>query len=184
MDLETILYIAMFILFSVFSGAANRKKKKNEQEGRREESQGPTLEEEIRRMQEQILGKREDRTTTEERPAQNRRPVSRSPYETLDDEEEETQRYKRIEREDYSLEDVKKAERQYESYTPSSYKTEIPNYESQSVDALGKGKELHSVMDQTKPFNRFERIDEQIGEIDFDARKAIIYSEILRRPEY
>lgn len=184
MDLETILYIAMFILFSVFSGAANRKKKKNEQEGRREENQGPTLEEEIRRMQEQILGKREDRRTTEDRPAQNQRPVSRSPYETLDDEEEETQRYKRIEREDYSLDTIKKTEQQYETYTPPNYKTEMPNYENQSVEALAKGKELHSVMDKAKPFNRFEKIDEQIGDIEFDARKAIIYSEILRRPEY
>jgi hypothetical protein len=178
MDLETIFYIAMFILFSVFSGAANRKKKKKE-----EKHEGPTLEEEIRRMQEQILGKRENRNTTAEQPA-TERPVSRFPYETMDGEQEETQRYKRVERENYSLEDIKRVEHQYETYKPSNYTPLIPNYESQSVDALSRGTELHSVMDKTQPNKRFARIDEQIGEIDFDARKAIIYSEILRRPEY
>ncbi|HYG14257.1 MAG TPA: hypothetical protein VEC12_00785 [Bacteroidia bacterium] len=181
MDLETIFYIAMFILFSVFSGAANRKKKKNEQENRREDNQGPTLEEEIRKMQEQILGKRETQAEAREQ----QRPISRSPYETLDDDQEETQRYKRIERENYSLEDIKKVERQYETYTPSSYKTEIANYENQSVDALGRGKEQHSVMDKkTFPVNRFDHSDEVAEPFDFDARKAFIYSEIFRRPEY
>lgn len=185
MDIENIIYIAIFILFSLFSGnKANKKKRERERE---QESEAPdsSLEEEIRKMAERMMGKVEEPTPTKQ-PTEYRSAPQQNSYETYEGEGYDTA--KPLETVsappviNYSQQDIERAERENERFRNGETKVDYRNYEAEVVESLKKGKEKHSVIDRKSVAITDRDVAETVFE--FDGRKAIIYAEILRRPEY
>lgn len=198
MDIETIVYIAIFILFSIFSGnKANKKKKRGGREESEHDSPDTSLEDEIRRMADRMMGKKEEeKPQPTEYKREEYKPLSerhkeeeKSPYETYNRNYDNERPLERIPSEpvvDYSENDIETLREYNKRIQAERYKTEVINYEAKSVESLAKGKELHTVMDDEEPEqkNVMEIIDERFDYSNFDPRKAVIFTEILKRPQY
>ncbi len=197
MDIENIIYIAIFILFSIFSGKkkADKKKRQKEEEEADAPDTSPSLEDEIRRMTERLTGKveakKEQEATTPTQP-EYKRPQYATPYETdenkinYDRDEEPIERIPTQPITNYGNDDIERLREHNKRLRTKKYEEkEVTNYEYRSIDSLAKGKELHSVMDDDKETTTVvETLDEYIDFSDFDAREAVVYAEILKRPQY
>lgn len=197
MDIETIIYIAIFILFSLFSGKKKADKNKRGRKYEEEyEEEDTSLEDEIRRMAERMTGKE----TQEQKPAEpeyktqeTKKEEYTSPYKTYDRKTNYDRDVEPIEKiptepvTDYSVNDIDKLREYNERLKKMRYEEKVENYEAKSVESLLKGKELHSIMeeeDEEEGKGLMEIIDERFDYSNFDPRKAVIFTEILKRPEY
>jgi hypothetical protein len=192
MDIETIVYIAIFILFSIFSGNKANKKKRSQPEEEYDEPD-TSLEDEIRRMAERMTGKRtQEKQPEPEYRAEEKKKEYTSPYKTYDRKTNYDRDVEPIERiptepvKDYSVSDVESLREYNERIRNQKYEPEVTNLEARSIDSLARGMELHSVMDDKEEENKslMEIIDERFDYSNFDPRKAVIFTEILKRPEY
>lgn len=182
--MDNLIYLAILIILSIISSAW--KKKNQEKENAPNDAD---LEEEIRRMAERFMGKKEEPRNTP--PFETYQPVKpQTPSYESYDEYAGDEKYSRYEeqytrRVDYSEEDIKQVEAKHESYKRPEYAMAFDNYDQKSVESMQKGKELHSLMnpDAAKP-HEDTKIEKHVLFEDFDPRKAIIYAEILKRPEY
>lgn len=183
--MDNLIYLAILVILSIISSAW--KKKNQEKENAPNDAD---LEEEIRRMAERFMGKREEpRNTPPVETYQPAKPTTPS-YESFD-EYAGDERYSRYEekytqrRIDYSEEDIKQVEERHESYKRPEYALPFDNYDQKSIESMQKGKELHSLMhDDDAKTKAGDKLEKHTLFEDFDPRKAIIYAEILKRPEY
>lgn len=195
--MDNLLYLAILIVFSIVSSILNKKKKDREQKN---SDPDVSLEDEIRRMAERMMGKTEEPKPqppveyTQPEPEKNYRKladeVKESPYDTYDDDyDEEVEPLEQIPTRpvvDYSQNDVEALKKYNETLKNLKYgQTPPTNYEQKSIDSLKAGRELHTVMDhKAKETSTIEAVEDRFSMDDFDARKAIIYAEIFKRPEY
>lgn len=195
MDIETIVYIAILILFSLFSGKKKADKNKRRREAEAEEYDAPetSLEDEIRRMAERMTGqKKEEKKPEPEYKSQETKKEYTSPYETYDRKtnyDRDLEPLERIPTEpvtDYSVSDVETLREYNERIRAKKYEANVTNLEKRSIDSLAKGKELHTVMGDEEEESKsvMEIIDERFDYSNFDPRKAVIFTEILKRPQY
>jgi FtsZ-interacting cell division protein ZipA len=193
-DFSTIIYIIIAILFSIFSGKKKAKKNAPQQDEEEYEEQETSLEDEIRKMAERMTGKTE---TPKEEPkpeykTEEKRPQYATPYERYDNKtnyDRDIEPLEKIPSEpvtDYSVDDIEALRKYNESLKAQKYATTTTNLESRAIDSLAKGKELHTVMNKKEDEigKSITAIDEKIDASNFDGRKAFIYSEIFKRPEY
>ncbi len=198
--MDNLLYLAILIVFSIVSRILNKKKKDREQENNAPDA---SLEDEIRRMAERMMGKTEEpkqQPTVEYQQAEPEKQykkladeVKDSPYDTYDDDVDYDEDLEPLEQipsrpvVDYSQNDVEALKKYNETLKNLKYGQTAPtNYEQKSIDSLKAGRELHTVMAHTEDkYKGIETAEEARFDLgDFDARKAIIYAEILKRPEY
>lgn len=196
--MDNLLYLAILIVFSIVSSILNKKKKDREQEN---SAPDVSLEDEIRRMAERMMGKIEEEKP--QAPVEYNQPepekkykkladeINGSPYDAYDDDVDYDEDLEPLEQiptrpvVDYSQNDVEALKKYNETLKNLKYgQTPPTNYEQKSIDSLKAGRELHSVMDHTaKDTSGIDAIENRFMD-DFDARKAIIYAEIFKRPEY
>lgn len=185
LDLETIFYIIVAGISIISGMRANKKKKEQENEPLPDTS----LEEELRRMAERMMGKKEEETTpptvtpTQRQETVKPRPFVYDTYETIDSDENRQRELEDLETApyapvvNYSEMDIRRREAELAAMTAPE------NYEAKAVEAIQKGKELHTVIDSgRKPENKIEQHIDFLS--DFDPRKAVIYAEIMKRPEW
>lgn len=196
--MDNLLYLAILIVFSIVSSILNKKKKDREQEN---SAPDVSLEDEIRRMAERMMGKIEEEKP--QAPVEYNQPepekkykkladeINGSPYDTDEDDVDYDEDLEPLEQiptrsvVDYSQNDVEALKKYNETLKNLKYgQTPPTNYEQKSIDSIKAGRELHSVMDHTaKDTSGIDAIENRFMD-DFDARKAIIYAEIFKRPEY
>lgn len=196
-DFSTIIYIIAAILFSLFSRKKKADKKRREKEGEEEyDAPEESLEDEIRKMAERMTGKKAEEkpepTPEPEYKTEEERPQYASPYERYDNKTNYDRDIEPLEQiptkpvTDYSVSDVESLREYNERIKSQKYAANVTNLEARSVDSLAKGKELHTVMDEEdeETSEGITTIDDSINASNFDGRKAFIYSEIFKRPEY
>lgn len=185
LDLETIFYIIIAGISIISGMRANKKKKAQETQPEPDTS----LEEELRRMAERMMGKKEEETTQPtETPTQRQETVRPRPfvYDTYETIESDENRYRElVDLEtaqpmpvvNYSEMDIRRREAEQAAMASPE------NYEARAVEALQHGQELHTVVDNRR--NKENKVIDHIDFLsDFDARKAVIYAEIMKRPEW
>lgn len=197
--MDNLLYLAILIVFSIVSSILNKKKKDREQEN---SAPDVSLEDEIRRMAERMMGKIEEEKP--QAPVEYNQPepekkykkladeINGSPYDAYDDDVDYDEDLEPLEQiptrpvVDYSQNDVEALKKYNETLKNLKYgQTPPTNYEQKSIDSLKAGHELHTVMNTEDIYKGIENEQETSFDMsDFDARKAIIYTEIFKRPEY
>lgn len=203
-DFSTIIYIIAAILFSLFSRKKKADKKRREKEGEEEYNNAPeeSLEDEIRKMAERMTGKKTEEkkpepvsTSESDYRTEEKRPQYASPYERHDNKTNYDRDIEPLEQiptqpiTDYSVSDVESLREYNERIKSQKYAANVTNLEARAIDSLAKGKELHTVMDEENEENEetsegITAIDDSIDASNFNGRKAFIYSEIFKRPEY
>lgn len=198
--MDNLLYLAILIIFSIVSNVLNKKNKEKEAKRPTTTPDEPSLEDEIRRMAERMMGKQETPTPApkpvEPEPVKYKTLAEerneKSPYDSYEDDVDYDEDLEPIETTaprkviDYSQRDIENLRDYNEKLKQQKYTPQVTNYEQKSIDSLKAGHELHSVMEHTAtPTNVVEdTIDERFDFEDFDARKAVLYAEILKRPQY
>jgi hypothetical protein len=194
--MSSVVSIAIIIILSLISSAW---KKKN-QENSSPSAEDTDLEEELRRMAERMMGKKEKEAPSETTTPpvvetfrslrDEHRESKSSPYETFDNDEGDVkyEKYNRIPDTtavDYSERDIKRVAQQQETYKTPTYISYTENYDQRTLESFKKGKELHTVMNtENEKVQLHDEVEKHIMFEDFDPRKAIIYAEIMKRPEY
>jgi hypothetical protein len=161
MDIDTIIYLLFLIISIVFSAAQSNKKKKKRQENQQSQEQQNAIEQQ---WQEFIGMKNEQPTPQTEETIE---------YESYDEE--------------YISEEYPEKPEIKEEPDPSYYSYEVINQQKEIAEKLRKAEERKnkSQKEKDKLLKKYEfEKKHPKPKFDFDPVKAVIYSEILKRPEY
>lgn len=179
-DFGDLIYVIAIIAWVIYSFVSKANKQKNKRKTVDETTERPEAEPDIKEILEQLMGKKKEEHKPSPNPVyETRKPSIEPVYDTI--EEGQSQEGKALNPvEDYQFGNYKTLEEESdEAVVASQYeKFNFINYSEQTAP--------HSI-EEKEGIKEVVHLEEETATsktIDFDIEKAIIYSEILKRPKW
>ena len=176
-NIGDIVYVIAIIGWIIYSFVSKSNKQKNKGKTVDETTERPDAEPDIKDILEQLMGKKKEERKPEPQQAyQNTKPSIEPVYETSEGQSQEGRAMNPVDNYEFgkykSLEetvDEEKEASQYEKFNTINYKEQTA---------------AHSIAEKEGRAEVAESVEEKelVHAKDFDIEKAIIYSEILKRP--